>query len=53
MNARPMTSIIGIARVMKEKIGELIVRLRFGELPEMVHLEGKSIFRKGDLALMA
>ncbi|HNY33837.1 MAG TPA: hypothetical protein PKK68_04200 [Methanothrix soehngenii] len=53
VNARPTTSIIGIARVMKEKIGELIVRARFGGLPEMVHLGGESIFRKGDLALMA
>ncbi|MCK9404858.1 MAG: ATP-grasp domain-containing protein [Methanothrix sp.] len=51
VNARPTTSIIGIARVMKEQIGELIVRARFGGLPERVHLEGESIFRKGDLAL--
>ena len=53
MNARPTTSIIGIARVMKEQIGDLIVRARFGGLPERVQLEGESIFRKGDLALMA
>ena len=51
VNARPTTSIIGIARVMKEQIGDLIVRARFGGLPERVHLEGESIFRKGDLAL--
>jgi hypothetical protein len=50
VNARPTTSIIGIARVMKEQIGDLIVRARFGGLPERVHLEGESIFRKGDLA---
>lgn len=49
VNARPTTSIIGIARVMKEEIGELIVRARFGGLPERVHLEGECIFRKGEL----
>ena len=49
VNARPTTSIIGIARVMKEEIGELIVGARFGGLPERVHLEGECIFRKGDL----
>ena len=46
MNARPTTSIIGIARVMKEEIGELIVRARFGGLPERVHVCGECIFEK-------
>ncbi len=50
VNARPTTSIIGIARVMKEEIGDLIVRARFGGLPERVHIEGEYTFRKGDLA---
>jgi len=50
VNARPTTSIIGIARVMREEIGELIVTARFGGMPERVHLEGECIFRKGDLA---
>ena len=49
VNARPTTSIIGIARVMKEEIGELIVKARFGGMPDRVHLVGKCIFRKGDL----
>ena len=50
MNARPTTSIIGIARVMKEEIGELILRARFGGLPEKVHVEGEYVFRKEELA---
>jgi len=49
VNARPTTSIIGIARVMKEEIGELILRARFGGLPAEVHVEGGHVFRKEDL----
>lgn len=50
VNARPTTSIIGIARVMKEEIGELILRARFGGLPKEVHVEGEYVFRKEELA---
>ena len=49
VNARPTTSIIGIARVMKEEIGELILRARFGAMPAKVHVEGEYMFRKEDL----
>ena len=49
VNARPTTSIIGIARVMKEEIGELILQARFGGMPEKVHVEGEYTFRKGEL----
>ncbi len=49
VNARPTTSVIGIARVMKEEIGELILQARFGGMPEMVHVTGEYTFRKGDL----
>ena len=49
VNARPTTSIIGIAHVMKEEIGELIVRARFGGLPDRVHVTGECIFRKEEL----
>jgi tyramine---L-glutamate ligase len=48
VNARPTTSIIGIVRVMKEEIGELILRARFGRMPEMVMVEGDWTFRKDD-----
>ncbi len=49
MNARPTTSIIGITRVMREEIGELMLRARFGGMPEKVHVEGEWTFRKEDL----
>ena len=49
VNARPTSSIMGIVRVMKEEIGELILRARFGGLLKEVHIEGHHIFRKEDL----
>ena len=49
VNARPTTSIIGIARVMQEEIGELILQARFGVMPEKVTVEGEWTFRKTDL----
>ncbi|RQW78033.1 MAG: ATP-grasp domain-containing protein [Methanothrix sp.] len=49
VNARPTTSIIGIVRVMKEEIGELMVRARFGGMPESVKIEGEFKFQKSDL----
>jgi len=49
VNARPTTSNIGIARVMQEEIGELILQARFGGMREKVHVTGENIFRKEDL----
>jgi predicted ATP-grasp superfamily ATP-dependent carboligase len=49
VNARPTTSIIGIAKVMQEELGELIVKARFGKLPDKVHLVKQFTFRKEDL----
>ena len=49
VNARPTSSIMGIVRVMKEEIGELILGARFGGLPKEVHVEGEYVFRKQDL----
>jgi predicted ATP-grasp superfamily ATP-dependent carboligase len=49
VNARPTTSIIGIAKVMREGIGELMLKARFGGMPASVRLEGEYIFRKEDL----
>ena len=49
VNARPTTSIIGIARVMQEEIGELILQAKFGGMPEKVHVTGEYEFRKGEL----
>ena len=49
VNARPTTSIIGIVRVMKEEIGELILGARFGGMAEKVTVEGEWTFKKEDL----
>lgn len=49
VNPRPTTSIIGISRVMKEEIADLILKARFGELPEKVKLTGSFTFRKDEL----
>ena len=49
VNARPTTSIIGIARVIKEEIGELILGASFGGMAEKVTLEGVWTFKKEDL----
>lgn len=51
VNARPTSSIICIVRVMKEEIGDLILRARFGGLPEEVRVEGEYVFRKEDLRI--
>jgi predicted ATP-grasp superfamily ATP-dependent carboligase len=49
VNARPTTSILGIARVMKEELGDLILRARFGGMPEKVTISGEYSFTKDDL----
>jgi hypothetical protein len=49
VNARPTTSIIGIARVMKEEIGELILGARLGRMAKKVTIVGSCTFRKEDL----
>jgi predicted ATP-grasp superfamily ATP-dependent carboligase len=49
VNARPTTSMIGIAEVMQEEIGELLLAARFGGMPERVHVTGEYKFQKKDL----
>jgi tyramine---L-glutamate ligase len=49
VNARPTTSIIGILRVMREELGDLMVRARFGDLPEAVNVVGEHTFRKDEI----
>jgi predicted ATP-grasp superfamily ATP-dependent carboligase len=49
VNARPTTSIIGIAKVMQEELGELILQARFGGMAERVKIEGEHLFWKEDL----
>lgn len=49
VNARPTTSIIGIARVMREELGELILRAKFGGMADKVTIIGSITFCKSDL----
>ncbi len=49
VNPRPTTSIVGIARVMQEELADLILRARFGTLPERVTIEGECTFTKEEL----
>ncbi|MGB7544851.1 MAG: ATP-grasp domain-containing protein [Methanothrix sp.] len=51
VNARPTSSIMGIVRVMKEEIGELILQASFGGMPKEVTVEGEYVFRKEDLRI--
>jgi tyramine---L-glutamate ligase len=50
VNARPTTSIIGIVKVLKEEIGELMIAARFGRMPGRVKIEGEFKFQKSDLS---
>lgn len=49
VNPRPTTSIVGISKVMREELADLILRARFATLPERVAVEGVCEFRKGEL----
>lgn len=51
VNPRPTTSIIGIARVLQNEIADLILRSRFGELPDEVEVKGSFTFKKEELGL--
>lgn len=50
VNPRPTSSIIGISRVMEAQIADLILRSRFGDLPDHVELNGSFTFTKEDLS---
>ncbi|MCL7412722.1 MAG: ATP-grasp domain-containing protein, partial [ANME-2 cluster archaeon] len=49
VNPRPTTSIIGIEKVMDEKLGELLLGAALGRLPERVSINGQFGFTKADL----
>ncbi|MFA4956012.1 MAG: ATP-grasp domain-containing protein [Candidatus Methanoperedens sp.] len=49
INPRPTTSLIGITRVMKAQIADLILKSAFGELPQNVEVDGCFTFKKDDL----
>jgi predicted ATP-grasp superfamily ATP-dependent carboligase len=49
VNPRPTTSLIGITRVMKAQIADLILKSAFGKLPHNVEVNGCFTFKKDDL----
>jgi tyramine---L-glutamate ligase len=49
VNPRPTASLFGISRVMREEIGDLLLRNKFGELPDSVCIEGEYRFSKDSL----
>ena len=50
VNPRPTSSIIGISRVMETQIADLIIKSKFGELPDHVNLKGSFTFTKDQLS---
>ncbi len=46
VNPRPTASLFGISQVMKEEIGDLLLRNKFGGLPDSIHIEGEYRFSK-------
>ncbi|HEX7627539.1 MAG TPA: ATP-grasp domain-containing protein, partial [Candidatus Methanoperedens sp.] len=51
VNPRPTSSIIGISRVMENQIADLILKAKFGELPDHVDIKGSFTFTKDQLVL--
>jgi predicted ATP-grasp superfamily ATP-dependent carboligase len=49
VNPRPTTSLIGIIRVMKTQIADLILKSAFGVLPQKVEVKGCFTFKKDEL----
>lgn len=49
VNPRPTASVLGISHVMQEGIGDLLLKNKFGELPNSVNIEGEYSFSNNDL----
>jgi len=49
VNPRPTTSLFGISKVMKQEIGDLLLKNRLGGLPGSVEISGEYMFTKEDL----
>lgn len=49
VNSRPTASLFGISHVMREEISDLLLKNKFGELPNYVNLEGEYCFSIDDL----
>jgi predicted ATP-grasp superfamily ATP-dependent carboligase len=50
VNPRPTSSIIGISKVMETQIADLILKSKFGELPDHVKIHGSFTFTKDQLS---
>lgn len=50
VNPRPTSSIIGISKVMETQIADLILKSKFGELPDHVEINGSFTFTKDQLS---
>jgi predicted ATP-grasp superfamily ATP-dependent carboligase len=53
VNPRPTASLFGISRVMREEIGDLLLKNKLGGLPAHVNIEGEYCFSKDDLEVNA
>ncbi len=49
VNPRPTASLFGISHVMQEEIGDLLLRNKFGDLPDSINLDGEYRFSKDAL----
>ncbi|HEY3421864.1 MAG TPA: ATP-grasp domain-containing protein [Methanocellaceae archaeon] len=49
VNPRPTTAVIGLARVLRMNVAELILQAHFGTLPDHVETSGHFTFTKDDL----
>ncbi len=49
VNPRPTTAVIGLVKVMEDNVADLILRARFGALPDKVNVTGHYSFTKTGL----
>jgi hypothetical protein len=49
VNPRATTSVLGLARVLEDNLADLILKARFGSLPDHVDAKGSFSFTKADL----
>jgi predicted ATP-grasp superfamily ATP-dependent carboligase len=53
VNPRVTTAVIGLARVLEENVADLILKARFGSLPDHVNGTGSFSFTKADLGRLS
>lgn len=49
VNPRPTTAVIALARVLEDNIADLILKARFGVLPDSINVTGRFSFTKAEL----